>query len=98
MSKQDDWFFRVVYDFIGEIWLVVENQCDIVFAGDIFRRDDREFVPGNGVRTACGSRPLTFDSGPSAFESNTLDTSTRNRAAHRDAMQHAVKLQIVNVE
>ena len=32
--------------FVGEIRLVVENQCDVVLAGNIFGGDDGEFIPG----------------------------------------------------
>src|SRR5205085_9308000 len=89
MSKQDDWLFRMIDDFVGEVMLVVENQRDIILTGNVFRRNDGEFVPRNGVRTACGSGPLTFDSGPSAFERDALDPTTRDRTTHGHAMQHA---------
>ncbi len=54
MGQQHDWLFRVIDDFVGEIRLVVENQRDVVFAGNVFRRDDGEFVPGNvAFETKC---------------------------------------------
>src|SRR5207249_3335182 len=84
-------FFRMIDDFVGEVRLVVENQRDIVFTGDVFRGNDREFIPRNiAVRTACGSGRL--------IEGNIFDAAARNRTAHGDAVQHAGETQIVNVK
>ena len=37
----------MIYYFVGEIWLIVENQRDVVLARNVFRGDDGELVPGN---------------------------------------------------
>src|SRR5258705_11900909 len=37
----------MVDNFIREIRLVIENQCNVIFAGDVFRGDDGELVPGD---------------------------------------------------
>ena len=54
VGQQHDRLFRMIDDFVGEIRLIVEDQGDIVFAGDIFRGNDGEFVPGNvACETKC---------------------------------------------
>src|SRR5439155_1124438 len=59
MSQQNDRLFWMIDDFVGEVRLVVENQRHIVFTGDVFRGNDREFIPRNiAVRTACGSERM----------------------------------------
>src|ERR1043166_6557061 len=52
MREQKDWLFRMIHNFVGQVRLIVENQCDIVLARDIFGRNDREFIPRNEVNTA----------------------------------------------
>ena len=47
MSEQDDWLFRMIYNFVGEVRLVVKNQRDVILARNIFSSNDREFIPGN---------------------------------------------------
>ena len=47
MRQQHDRFFRMIDDFVGEIRLIVEDQRDVVFAGNVFGGDDGELVPGN---------------------------------------------------
>src|SRR5205807_8854800 len=70
---------------------IVENQRDMVFTGNIFRRDDREFIPRDrSVSTACGSGRL--------IKRNIFDAAARDRTPHRDTMQHPVELQIIDVE
>src|ERR1700694_1184572 len=73
----------MIYDFVGEIRLIVENQGDIVLTklqtADVLRGDDGEFIPGNV-----------------AFEGNAFDAAARNGAAYRDPVQHPGKNQIVN--
>src|SRR3989440_9074209 len=46
MREQNDWLFRMIHNFVGQVRLIVENQRDVVFAWDVFGRNDREFVPG----------------------------------------------------
>src|SRR5437868_6356183 len=103
MSEQHDWLFGMVNNLVGQVRLIVEYQRDVVFAGDIFDGDDREFIPRNEVSTTCRSRWLVWamastGSGLRLFERNILDAPARGRAAHGHAVQHAVKLQIVDVE
>src|SRR5690349_1124110 len=37
----------MIHEAVGEIWLIVEDERDVVCAGDVFRGDDDELVPGN---------------------------------------------------
>src|SRR5581483_2568019 len=55
MSQQHDRLLRVIDESVGEIRLVIEDQRDAILAWNIFRGDDREFIPGNEVSTTCGS-------------------------------------------
>ena len=65
---------------IRKAWLIVLNQRDIVFSGNILRGDDEKFVP--------------VDSGAEGY---LLDFAARNFAAHRRAVQHVGKRNVVNV-
>ena len=47
MGEENYWLFRVIDKLVGEVRLVVENQCDVILTGNIFGGDDGEFVPGN---------------------------------------------------
>ena len=47
VSEQKDRLFMMIHAVLGEIRLVVKNQRDIVLAGNIFGRNDCEFVPWN---------------------------------------------------
>src|ERR1700730_12308210 len=69
VGKEDNRFFRVIHNFIGETGLVFDDQLNTVSGGDIFRRDNRKFIPGNAAlelnpanAPACGraaqSRPV----------------------------------------
>ena len=45
MSKQQEWFFRVIDHSVGKAWLVIVNQRDAVFARNVLRPDDYKFFP-----------------------------------------------------
>ncbi len=47
VREQDDWLFRVVDELAGKIWLIQQDERDAVFARNVFRRHDDEFVPGD---------------------------------------------------
>src|SRR5437870_12738305 len=104
MSEQNDWLFRMIDNFVGEIRLVVEDQRDIVFTRDIFGSNDRKFVPRNvEVRTACGAgsprgHPERGAGCGRLIERNILDAPTRNRATYSYAMQHPRKSDVINIK
>jgi len=45
VGEQDYRLFRMVDDSVCQIGLVIQNQRDVVLAGDVLRGDDREFIP-----------------------------------------------------
>jgi len=45
MCKQNDGFFRVIDDTVGQAGLIVEYERDAVFAGNVLGRYDDEFGP-----------------------------------------------------
>jgi hypothetical protein len=47
VSEEHDGLFRMVYGAVGEIGLIVENQGDVIGAGNVFGSDYDELVPGN---------------------------------------------------
>src|SRR4029077_2507296 len=49
MGKQENRFFGVIYDLVGEAGLVIDKQGNTVFPRNIFSPHDREFIPGNIV-------------------------------------------------
>src|SRR2546430_13261614 len=105
MREQNDWLFRMVNSFVGEIRLIVENQSDVVLARNVSGRNDREFVPGNEVGATCFFLLSLWERlGEGAqhsgwlLERDRLYAPARDRAAHRNAMQHPVELQIIDVE
>ena len=57
MSEKQDGLFGMIYKVGSEIRLIVEDQSDVVCAGDVFRGDYRELVPGNVAfeRDVCDS-------------------------------------------
>jgi hypothetical protein len=95
MRKQNYRFFRMIYDPISEVRLVVENECDVVFAGEfatvvfsvlslavnVFRGNNRKLIPRNV-----------------AFERNTFYSSTGNVATYSCAVQHSGKAEVINVK
>ncbi len=81
MREQQDRFFRMIYKVGREVRLVIQNQRNVVCAGNVFGGDDREFVPGNV-----------------AFERDVFDPAARGWAAHRHAVKHVGKRQIIDVK
>src|SRR5271165_4196998 len=47
MREQDDRFFGMIYKLVGETWLIFDQECDAVFAGNVFCSDDGELIPRN---------------------------------------------------
>src|SRR5687767_3300881 len=45
MRDQQHRLFGVIDETVGEIWLVVENQRDVICAGHVLSSDDRELIP-----------------------------------------------------
>jgi hypothetical protein len=61
VREQQDRLFRVVDEICGEIWLIVQDQRDVVSSRNIFRGDNRELIPREIAlesdlldRSACG--------------------------------------------
>ena len=67
MSEQNDWLFGMIHKVVGKIRLVVEDQRNIVLAGNVFRGNDRELIPrnlafeGNVFDAAPGNRTAHGD-------------------------------------
>ena len=47
MRQENDRFFRVIDDAVGQARLIFDEQGDAVFSGDVFGGYDREFRPGD---------------------------------------------------
>ena len=47
MSEQEKWLFGMIDDAIGEARLIIFDEGDAIFSGDVRGRDDYEFVPIN---------------------------------------------------
>src|SRR6516164_9740555 len=45
MGKQQNRLFGMIYDAIGKAGLVVQNECNMVAAGNVFGGNHREFIP-----------------------------------------------------
>src|SRR6266536_83554 len=94
----------MIDNFVSEIRLIVENYGNVILIGDVLRSDNRELVPGYvAVRTACGAgsprgHPERGGGCGRLIERNIFDASTRDGTAHRDAMQHVVEFQVIDVE
>ena len=57
MREEQDGLFRMIYKIRSEIWLIIEDQSNVVCAGDVFGGDYRELVPRNVAfeRDVCDS-------------------------------------------
>ena len=49
MREQDDGFFGMIYNAVGEAGLIFDDQRDAILVGDIFGGDDGEFIPRDAV-------------------------------------------------
>src|SRR5712692_8695777 len=49
VREQNHRLFGMVHDAVGEIRLVMRNQRHEVLAGDVLRRNDGEFIPGDAL-------------------------------------------------
>ena len=47
MREEYDGLFGMIHEFVREAGLIVDDQRDAVFAGNVFCGDDGEFGPGN---------------------------------------------------
>ncbi len=47
MREQQDGLFGMIDEAVREIWLIVQDQGDVVCARDVFSGDDDKLVPGN---------------------------------------------------
>ena len=80
MRDQDDSFFAMRGDFVGEKRLVVKNQHNVVLPRHVFRSNNGEFIPRDA-----------------GLESDAANFSATRRVAHGGAVDHAGKLQVVDV-
>ena len=67
-------------DFGGEAGLIVLDQRNFVFAGNVGGGDDRELIPRNAVA-----------------ETDAADASSRDVAAHGDAVEHVRNGKVVHI-
>ena len=95
MREENYRFFSMIDDLISEVRLVVENQGDVVFAGEfatvvcsvlslavnVFGGNNRKFIPRNV-----------------AFKGNASYSSTRNMTTNSCAVQHSGKAEVINVK
>jgi hypothetical protein len=81
VRDQDDRFFRVVHDTVGQIGLIVGNELHAVRAGNVRRGHDDVLVPRNR-----------------GIEPDLLDATARDGAADGDAVKHARRRHVVDVE
>src|SRR6266516_668931 len=69
MGQKNYWLFRMVYYLVGEVRLIVQDQRHIVLARNVFRCNDREFIPGN---VAFERDVLDFSVGHRAADSDSV--------------------------
>src|SRR3984893_14623483 len=58
MSQQKNRLFEMIHDLVGKTRLIIGDQSNDIFAGDVLRGDDNEFVPGD-ARPKCNFPDLT---------------------------------------
>ena len=45
VSKEQNWFFRVIHHTVGEVRLIVKNEGDVIRSRDVLRCHNYKLVP-----------------------------------------------------